>query len=64
MVGVSKNVFINPMQTYNPWNNPDILQNKNMINFPDWSHKGIKYFEYIFKGTDFILFDGLVIQYK
>lgn len=34
-----------------------------MINFPDWSCKGIEYLEYIFRGTDFIPSDRLVIQY-
>ncbi len=65
MVGVSKNdgVFTNPMQTYPIWNNPDILLNNNMINFTDWSCKGIKYLEHIFEGTDFIPFDKLIKQY-
>ncbi len=45
------------------WNNPDILLNNNMINFTDWSCKGIKYLEHIFEGTDFIPFDKLIKQY-
>uniref|UniRef100_A0A669EVM6 Reverse transcriptase domain-containing protein n=1 Tax=Oreochromis niloticus TaxID=8128 RepID=A0A669EVM6_ORENI len=45
------------------WNNPDILQNNNMINFSDWSGKGIKYLEHILEGTEFISFDRLVTQY-
>uniref|UniRef100_A0A669D9D9 Reverse transcriptase zinc-binding domain-containing protein n=1 Tax=Oreochromis niloticus TaxID=8128 RepID=A0A669D9D9_ORENI len=45
------------------WNNPDILQNNNMINFSDWSSKGIKYLEHILEGTEFISFDRLVTQY-
>ncbi len=45
------------------WNNPDILLNNNMINFTDWSCKGIKYLEHIFEGTNFIPFDKLVKQY-
>ncbi len=45
------------------WNNPDILVNNNMINFTDWSCKGIKYLEHIFEGTDFITFDKLIKQY-
>ena len=32
-----------------------------MINFIDWSSKGIKYLEYILEGIEFILFDRLVI---
>ncbi len=61
MVGVSKNdgVFTNPMQTY-----PHLEQLlNNMINFTDWSCKGIKYLEHIFEGTNFIPFDKLVKQY-
>ncbi len=34
-----------------------------MINFTDWSCKGIKYLEHIFEGTNFIPFDKLVKQY-
>ncbi len=34
-----------------------------MINFTDWSCKGIKYLEHIFEGTDFIPFDKLIKQY-
>ncbi len=45
------------------WNNPDILLNNNMINFTDWSCKGIKYLEHILEGTDFIPFDKLIKQY-
>ncbi len=34
-----------------------------MINFTDWSCKGIKYLEHILEGTDFIPFDKLIKQY-
>ncbi len=51
------------MQRTPIWNNPDILLNNNMINFTDWSCKGIKYLEHIFEGTDFIPFDKLIKQY-
>ncbi len=45
------------------WNNPDILLNNNMINFTDWSCKGINTWNIYSKGTDFIPFDKLVKQY-
>ncbi len=51
------------MQTYPHLEHPDILLNNNMINFTDWSCKGIKYLEHILEGTDFIPFDKLIKQY-
>ena len=45
------------------WNNPDILQNKKMLNFTSWKSKGIKHMEHIVQGGKFISFDMLKALY-
>lgn len=46
------------------WNNPDILQNKKMINFPQWNNRGIKHLENIIQNRNFIPLEELTAQYK
>ena len=45
------------------WNNPDILQNKKMLNFIQWKNKGIKNLDNVIQDGNFISFDELMSQY-
>ncbi len=50
------------MQTYPHLEQSWHMLNNNMINFTDWSCKGIKYLEHIFEGQTYS-FDKLIKQY-
>uniref|UniRef100_A0AAR2JYN7 Reverse transcriptase zinc-binding domain-containing protein n=1 Tax=Pygocentrus nattereri TaxID=42514 RepID=A0AAR2JYN7_PYGNA len=45
------------------WNNPDICQNKKVLNFTSWREKGIKNLEHVIKEGNFITFQELISEY-
>lgn len=45
------------------WNNPDILQNKKVLNFTHWADKGITHVKHIRENNNFRPFQELVTQF-